>query len=340
MGRVLAKNTAEGEVTVTYLDENNSTLYADGTTSATLTGTHGDVMVYKPEFWYKYTSIDDNHFAYDIAETPGGATWIHSPASLIGAYKSYITGNMMYSRSDVVPTIDWKGYYEHVAAAEARGKGYQLIDFEQHSMIALLFYAKYGDRNSQEVLGKGTANYDSNNTTGSTNLLFGNRDTKIADNSPGYVNFEGIEGVYGGVDEYVGGVMVDNGVWTITNPNGTTTRNVQAYTDGTALGFGIITDIAASQGPYFDMVPIAITSYNDPYTYYADGYTFHNSISQPIRSYHNPDITGMGGISCISASHYDAPGTTHSNIVSRLAFRGKIKWVNSANDFIDTWTLP
>ena len=50
--RCLCKKTAEGQVTIAYLNNSNSNQYEDGT-AAKLDGTEGDVMVDFPEFYYK-----------------------------------------------------------------------------------------------------------------------------------------------------------------------------------------------------------------------------------------------------------------------------------------------
>ena len=50
--RVLAKKTGEGTVTYCRLDDTNSTLYHDGSTSD-LTGAEGDVFVKLPTFYYR-----------------------------------------------------------------------------------------------------------------------------------------------------------------------------------------------------------------------------------------------------------------------------------------------
>jgi hypothetical protein len=344
MRRVLARKTGDGEVTITYLDNNNSNLYEDGT-PADLTGAHGDVMVYKPAFYYKHHSIQ-GYFSYEIVEQqPADLTgWVHSPASLIGAYKSVIVNNSldatvdisnsnfntngmgrMYSRSGVTPT-DNVSQANNIVAAEARGEGYQLIDFEQHSMIALLFYAKYGDRNSQEVLGMGTATSSANNTTGSTNDL-GNNDTKKADNRAGYVNFAGIEGVQGGYEEWVGGLTMNNGVWTITNPVGVTKDGVQLSETRTVRGAttgGYITDIAASRGPYFDLVPTATGGAAT--TYYSDNFSYVSSNRVLARAYYLPETNGG-----VSYTHAGQNSSFVSTVfASRLAFRGTINVVSGA----------
>ena len=315
--RCLCKKTAEGQVTIAYLNNSNSNQYEDGT-AAKLDGTEGDVMVDFPEFYYKWEKVDDNKFRYRFAEYNVDGTFKHVPRSLVGAYKAYQTGNKLYSRSGVTPTTnkstnDFDGY------ATARGAGYQRIDFQQHCVIAFMLYAKYGNRNLQAVLGAGGATYNPATTTGSSNSR-GNADTQ--NETSKYVCGLGIEGVFGGIYEWVKGVTVNNRVWTITDPDGST-RNVNA---GTSNGW--ITNVAAENGPFFDMVPTAVggsetTGYSD---YYAQS---ANSGLVLARSY--IDSYAYGGVACADANH-DA-SFTYSNIGSRLAFRGVIREAESVSAF-------
>lgn len=314
--RCLCKKKAEGQVTIAYLKNDNSNYYEDGT-AAKLDGTEGDVMVYKPEFYYKYESLGGTKFAYRLSFFNVDGTYIHSPESLIGAYKCYCVGNRMYSRSGVTPTAS-QSTDTFDTWAKARGTGYQRIDYEQHCMIALMFYAKYGTRNSQSVLGAGGAMYNSNNTTGSTNSR-GNSDTK--NETANYVNFLGIEGVHGCLYEWVSGVTINSYVWTITNPDGTT-RTVTAHS-----GDGWIVEIAAAAGTFFDLVPTQVGGSET--TYYSD-YYYRNTGTRVLAR------------SCYSAYTYGGVSYTSANLDSsdayagcgcRLAFRGVIREASSVSAF-------
>ena len=315
--RCLCKKTANGEVTISYLKDTDSNYYADGT-SAKLDGTEGDVMVDFPEFYYKHEKIDTNKFRYRFAEYNVDGTFKHVPRSLVGAYKAYQTGSKLYSRSGVVPTTNTT-YTNFASYATARGTGYQLIDFQQHCVIAFMLYAKYGNRNLQAVLGAGGATYNPATTTGTTNQK-GNRDT--AKETSGYVNGLGIEGVFGGQYEWTQGVSIQGRIWTITDPDGAT-RTVNAHTSD-----GWITGVAAEAGPFFDMVPTAVggsetTHYSD-YYYQTSGGPFclmrccHSSVTN-------------GGVAYSYACH--AASDSSTNIGSRLAFRGVVREAQSVNAF-------
>ncbi|MFR9504345.1 MAG: hypothetical protein SNH73_07875, partial [Rikenellaceae bacterium] len=281
--------------------------------AAALDGTEGDVMVYFPEYWYKYKNVDDDYFRYYFSESAKDG-YIHVEASLVGAYKAYNENDMVYSRSGVLPTksVSQAAFKSYAAA---RGTGYQIIDYDQHCTIAMMLYAKYLDRNTQAVLGYGSASVSTN--TGLTNSL-GNSDGEST-----WVNGLGIEGVYGGVSEWIEGVEVNSYVWSITNPTENTTRTVTA---GSSSGY--ITALAMESGEYFDMVPTAASG-GSVTTYYADYYYYSSSSGRVVfRGYIN--ASANGGVSIANAL-YDS-SSTYTSIGSRLAFRGTITEASSVEN--------
>jgi hypothetical protein len=311
--RVLCKSAAGGrEVFVCRLGNNDSNLYLDGS-RAVLTGQEGDVMVVFLEFWYKWYKVDDNRFLYHFADHNIDGTYIHVPQSLVGAYKGYVSLNRLYSWSDVTPTTnvslsDFRSY------AKARGTGYQVIDFQQHCVIAMMLYAKYKTRNTQAVLGTGGAISDPATTTGSSNEI-GNVDTKNENSK--YVSGLGLEGVFGGIFEWVDGVEINNRVWKITDPDGST-RNVNAATSD-----GWITNIAAENGPFFDMVPTNVGGSET--THYSDHYDQSSDVNLVLaRSAY--DSYSYDGVAFVDA-FYDA-SSMYPYYGSRLAFRGTISEVS------------
>lgn len=311
--RVLCKSAmGGGEVFVCRLKDNDSNFYFDGS-PADLTGQEGDVMVVLLEFWYKWYKVDDNRFLYHFADHNIDGTYIHVPKSLVGAYKGYVSLNRLYSWSGVSPTTS-KSFNDFKSYAKARGTGYQMIDFQQHCVIAMMLYAKYKTRNLQGVLGSGGATYDPATVTGDSNAT-GGADTKNENSK--YVCGLGLEGVFGGIYEWVEGVEINNRVWKITDPDGST-RNVKA---GTSNGW--IKNIAAENGPFFDIVPTSVgkietknysdyyfqNSYTDTYVMSRSGYNF--------MTYNGVAFTAANN----DASYID------SFFGSRLAFRGTISEV-------------
>ena len=300
-----------GEVFVCRLKEDNSNLYLDGS-QANLTGPEGDVMVVFLEFWYKWYKVDDNRFLYHFADHDIDGTYIHVPESLVGAYKGYVSLNKLYSWSGVTPTT-LKSFNDFEGYAKARGNGFQMIDFQQHCVIAMMLYAKYKTRNLQGVLGPGGATCDPATTTGSSNACGADTENEYSK----YVCGLGLEGVFGGICEFVEGVEINNRVWKITDPDGST-RNVNA---GTVSGW--IKNVAAENGPFFDMVPTNVGG-NDS-THYSDYYsrTSENSLVL-ARSYSNSNE--YGGVAYSGAGKYASSQDLAYG--SRLAFRGTISEVS------------
>ena len=315
--RCLCKKTAEGQVTIAYLNNSNSNQYEDGT-AAKLDGTEGDVMVDFPEFYYKWEKVDDNKFRYRFAEYNVDGSFKHVPRSLVGAYKGYMTSNKLYSRSGVTPTTS-KSTNEFESYATARGQGYQRIDFQQHCVIAFMLYAKYGNRNLQAVLGAGGATYSPATTTGSSNAT-GNADTK--NETSKYACGLGLEGVFGGIFEWVKGVEINNRVWKITDPDGST-RNVNA-----GQSDGWITNVAAENGPFFDMVPTAVGGSET--THYSD-YYWQSSGGPLVLARSCSDSNTGGGVAYANAD--GGASYSNTNCGSRLAFRGVIREAESVSAF-------
>ena len=140
--RVLAKKTGDGIMTYCRLDDSNSNLYYDGTSSV-LTGSEGDVFMKLPEFYYKGTEGDHIKMYFGLEKfNDEYIRW--DPNTLIGVYEAYNGSSKMYSRSGVgstgsVSQPTWKTY------AAARGTGYQLVDWQMHCVMGCLYYAIYGN---------------------------------------------------------------------------------------------------------------------------------------------------------------------------------------------------
>lgn len=173
-----------------------------------------------------------------------------------------------------------------------------------------MLYAKYKTRNLQGVLGPGGAGSSPATTTGSSNAT-GGADTK--NESSKYVCGLGLEGVFGGICEWVEGVEINNRVWKITDPDGST-RNVNAETFS-----GWIINIAAENGPFFDVVPTQVGGSDS--THYSDYYS-RTSDSSLVLARSGYRSYPTGGVAYTDAA-YDA-SDMDSSYGSRLAFHGTI----------------
>lgn len=177
----------------------------------------------------------------------------------------------------------------------------------------MMLYAKYKTRNIQSVLGLGGANNNPATITGSSNAT-GGADTK--NESSKYVCGLGLEGVFGGIYEWVEGVEINNRVWKITDPDGST-RNVNA---GTSNGW--ITNIAAENGPFFDVVPTNVGGSDS--MHYSDYYSQAPSDSNVLARSDSGSNTNSG-VACAYAARNALGASPYSG--SRLAFRGIISEV-------------
>ena len=318
--RVLAKKTADGKITYCRLKDDDGTKYYDGSV-ADLTGTEGDVFVKLPTFYY-YGTEGDNvelHFAKEKLDD----NYIEWDTNiLIGAYESYNSKSKCYSRSGVESTqsvsqANWKSY------AQARGTGYQLVDWQMHCVLGCLYYAMYGNTNCQATIGVGTNSYHKIN--GQTDAL-GMTDTKASTNGNSQsINFWGLENWWGNKIEWMEEDNIDANMSTY-DPVTKGSRNV-AVPD--YIGFYLK---KMKFGRYLDL----IVADDDPKNGgdsvgYCDFQYWDKAAATRVvrRSSNNSDA--YGGVAYASADH--ASSSTYSGYGSRLAFRGVTTEAESVTAF-------
>ena len=316
--RVLAKKTSEGTVTYIELDDNNSNLYAADGTAAATDGTEGDVFVKLPTFYYHGTEGDNVEIKFADGPFEDSIEW--DTNILIGAYEAYNNGGKLYSRSGVqsssdISQVDFKSY------AAARGSGYQLVDWQMHCVLGCLFYAMYGNTNSQAICGSGT-NSDSK-TCGETNSL-GMNDTKAETNGNTMsINFWGLENWWGNKSEYLEGIesTAENTVQ-ILSPDPSSGRTFTWYNEfgyGKHYRFGRYLDLSSD-----------VTERGSDSTYYCD-YNYGPSSSARVVRRSFGYASPSGGVSCANATGDSSSGGTSNG--SRLAFRGVASKAESVEAF-------
>lgn len=322
--RVLAKKTDEGTVTYIELDDNNSNLYAADSSEAKTDGTEGDVFVKLPTFYYKGNDDGPNGSSGDNVEikfskTPFDDCIEWDTNILIGAYEAYNNENKLYSRSGVessgnISQADFKSY------AAARGLGYQLVDWQMHCVLGCLFYAMYGNTNSQAICGSGTNSHEK--TCGETNSL-GMNDTKAETNGNAMsINFWGLENWWGNKFEYIEGMesTAANTVQ-ILSPDPSSGRTFTWYNDSTYGNHYRF-------GKYLDLSSDVTESGSDNSTYYCDNNKGPDSPARVIRrssSYAHSE----GGVSYAGTSY----GLSDKRYGTRLAFRGVVSKAESVEAF-------
>lgn len=314
--RYLVKQTTNGTVAAPLLASN--TAFFEDSAAAPILGTDGDVMNPLPEFYYK---IERDEAAKEvllyIAENDPDGTYKHIPASWVGTYKASLLDGKLRSISGAEPCRG-EVWNDLKAAATAHGEGFELIGYDQHCVIALLLYGLYKTRDIRYQLGTGGATYDANLTTGSTNQT-GNADTRATNTIAGYISGLGIEGVYGGLYEYMDRIYKLKDEWHITEADGTerivtTPAGLQGWTK--RMRFEI--------SDTFDLIPSETGASS------STGYTtfFEAAYSEwlPIRAARsgftagddNPDV----GVSYLNA--LDMGNTSSPFYGTRLAYRGEV----------------
>ena len=278
--------------------------------------------------------------------------WVEHMECLVGVYEALLRDDFLYSISGVQSTAsvtcpDFKVY------ARNRGKGYQLIDWEMHKDIVNLFFAKYGERDSQGTCGPGT--HTNGRATGASDAT-GMQDTKptakdgdtppaVKDgyypNANAYVlkNEDdetrtaigspvcmGYENLYGNKAEWMeveyNKTTVDY-IWRSMMPDGSERQIQGIKQQGDLYPKNVI------HGRFMDIV--TAQSGGSQTSYYYDNFYQSGSTARVVCRSSN-FAYAYGGVSYASSSS-DSAGVS-ANIGSRLAFRGVIKVATSVSAFI------
>lgn len=239
--------------------------------------------------------------------------------------------------------VDWTQYSMRNAAYK---RGLQLIDYEASKLIAILFMAKYGRRNSQYQLGSGLS---SRSRKLGVTSPYGIRDTVIPQELnisgnyssaaiaitteegstiyeyPGSPNFIGIEDVHGNVGEWLDRAYYSNitpedcGKLVITMPD-LSIRKIYGVTPTNNIPRVTV------HGKYCDILSCSkntgseVTGYTDyqkTNTILQDTWANTSAVSRSSYSYYP-----SGGVFCLDG--YYAVGYADSYTGSRLIFRGNM----------------
>ena len=315
--RYLTKKTAEGKVTICQLSDGNSGIFAGDGSTAALDGSMGDVMVHVPTFYYRVQEIADGKWEIDFSLLELGEEWNkYDGNQLLGAYEGYVNDGKLYSRSGVDSAASI-GQSTFKSYARARGNGYTLTTWEQHNVMAVLFYAEYGNTNSQGVIGSGTDSYQKQ--TGQTDSL-GMEDTHAETNGNTMsINFWGLENWWGNKYEFIDNVVVNpvaaNGIWRITEKDGHT-RDVQGATEETANWYY---PKSMHVGQHLDMIPKTLGGSTS--SSLCDGFYYNPTTDCVVRR--SGDIANAnGGCVCVRADTHASSALDNSG--ARLSFAGEI----------------
>lgn len=312
--RYLGKYTGENQMTICQLSDTNPDGYVafhDG--SLFLQGIENDGLcdwwMRLPKFYYHAEEVEPDIWDIGFGQEPEADDWkCWDGNDLIGVFKaSTYTGNNLTSRKGVSPTVS-VSQSDFKTRAQNRGVGYSLVKFKHHSMMAFLFYAMYGNTNSQAICGSGTSTIGK--VTGETDIL-GMTDTVAGGNGDsGSINFWGLENWWGDILEFLDNVSVSYNTWTITEDDGSTRRVLGANKTGYVSKINV--------GDNLDVISIkndatSSTGFCDSFLYSIQKLSYIAA-----RSHYSSYL--FGGVLYVSITDIDP----NVHIGSRLAFRGDI----------------
>lgn len=278
--------------------------------------------------------------------------WVEHEECLIGVYEAQLKDDFLFSVSGIVSTASVSKADFSVYAAN-KGTGFQLVDYEMHKDVGNLFFAKYGERDSQGTCGPGThTNGRSNGASNETGMQDTKATAKDGDPAPTisgdyYPNANayvlkneydeqrtaintpvcmGYENWYGNKAEWMDKVDFnkekDDYIWRIIMPDGTE-RQVQG-----PKATGDLYPKCVIHGRYMDT--IVAQSGGSVSTYYFDRCYQSGSTARVV--FRSVDGANASGGVSYAYAYADSAGV-YAYVGSRLAFRGTIKWASSVSAY-------
>lgn len=340
-GRRCLVKKADTGVAICYLDGNDSELFHDGVTAASLDGSMGQWMTDIPS--YRYSHKGGEYDLSDINNIPNlvhEITLTHNDLDdnitewgnsglfrrcLVGVIEAVNVSNKLWSKKGGQSTGRLTSVVFHNYAT-ALGSGFDIIDYETHCKIAHLFYAKYANRNPQEMSQFGYGDRSYSRTIGAMSSL-GNND----DRTSTQISFLGIEDFYGGKYEWMSGIHSNGSIYYIYDgfePDAEPTASYRTVDiGGSARRNGYISKVY--WGEHGDMIPIEVSASST--THYCDSGVVANSGWRVARRSHY-SANANGGVACFSASNDS--GNSVNSVGSRIQYRGPIQVIEDPAEFI------
>ena len=319
--RCLVKKTSSG-VAICYLDENNSELFHDGTTAASLDGSMGQWMTDVPEYYFNVDESTSGVHALQVSQFQQDG-WKQSRRVLVGVTEAVNVSNKLWSKKGGQSTGSLTSVVFHNYAT-ALGSGFDIIDYETHCKIAHLFYAKYANRNPQEMSQFGYGENSYTRTIGTTSSL-GNNDGKTSTQ----ISFLGIEDFYGGKYEWMSGIHSNGSIYYIYDgfePDAVPTASYRTVDVGGSARSGYISKVY--WGEHGDMIPTEVSASST--THYCDwGYVAGSGWRAARRS--SSSAYDNGGVACFLAA--GGAGGSGAGVGSRIQYRGSIQVIEDPAEF-------
>lgn len=263
---------SSGKVYAAKLNPENWNYFEDGT--AVDDASKYECMVHLPTFHFKASG--KTMTIGGLSPIDGGHTF--EAPHWVGAYEGYIADSALHSRPDVSPSHSqtMSSFWNY---AQKLGTEWGLANYQFHCLINCLFQAKYGNLNSQAVIGTGgqTSDWESWRDVKmgyGRGLGDGSGSAATSMDGQNCVKLFGFEDLWGKLWEFRPGIRFyysDSTRHAIVY-DGNVVSNTATGRDFTVplmnAGGKYVTKMQL--GEYWDMVPIAVGGGST--TYYCDGY--------------------------------------------------------------------
>lgn len=203
----------------------------------------GDVMVRFPRKGLRIKTVGEKVYVSmtDTPDNPDFKYYAHTrgnqrkDAFYLGAYLGFEENGKLRSITGKASTGN-KTIGAFRTIAQANGAGYEQLAFYQWTFLQAMYVLKYGNLNSQTVLGKGnTSGSGYDKTTGETNgkgIDFGSTDDKTK------VRFQWVEDFFGTKYQWCDGFKTESGkMWTGTDKFSNEKTNYQGYETFSETGY-------------------------------------------------------------------------------------------------------
>ena len=211
--------------------------YTTGGT-ANYTGSHGQVMVEIPKFYWKHEEPSSNVYQWWVSPIEFDANYEVHPSFITGsttkdfiymsAFEGNVSSNVMRSISGVQPSTDTNvsgGTINNFRSyAQARGTGWQMQTYWGTHALQVLYSVEYANFDSQTTIGQGIVNKASGSgneseNTGAT-ISLGNT-SGAASGTDGLVSisYRGVENFWGNIFKWVDGINRNGSEVFVANEN-------------------------------------------------------------------------------------------------------------------------
>ena len=324
----------DGKVYAAKLNGSNWNFFADG--KAVSDASKYETMVHVPDCHFKG---EGKHLNFGGTVPIDGGKVFGSP-HWVGAYKMYVDGsNKGHSRPDVAPAHS-KTMTAFWNCAQALGTQFGLANYGFHCLINALYQARYGNLNSQSVIGAGFQTVTNGlswdalrdvpmgllrslgDASGKVSYTDSNGDTQYP------VKLFGFEDLWGKLWEFRPGIRfyMDGATRKALVYNGNLVSNTVTSSDAAFdHEFECLSSASGNYvrsmecGEYWDMIAQNVSGAGSS-TYYCDGY-WAATTGDLLFVGGRADYGARCGVSCAGSS--DGFSYSYASVGARLAFYGE-----------------